>query len=342
MQIKTENTAILILCVLILSSSLLARIGSSNSFELIQSGFVYDQAPFEQCHASTIVELPDGDFYAAWFGGKREGDKSVAIWGSRYHDGEWSGPEELVRHSEVPCWNPVLFRVQDTIWLSYKFGENPREWSGAYLKSNDGAKTWSDTTFLPAGLHGPIKNKPIIMDNGDIVCGTSIESYKTWACWVEISSDHGETWHKYGPVTVPGERLGIIQPTVWETEPGHLKMLVRSTKRIGAVCESVSNDGGKTWSPAKPTALPNPNSGIDAVKMKNGAIALVYNHTKQGRSPLNVAVSSDNGQTWSDPFVLEDEPGEYSYPAIIQAQNGDLHIIYTWKRTRIKHVVLSF
>ena len=123
-------------------------------------------------------------------------------------------------------------------------------------------------------------------------------------------------------------------------EPGHLKMLVRS-KHIGYICQSTSYDGGKPWTAAEPTSLPNPNSGIDAVKMLDGSIALVYNHTQLGRSPLNVAFSMDNGSIWNQPLILEDQPGEYSYPAIIQTQDGDLHITYTWNRKSIKHVVLS-
>ena len=75
--------------------------------------------------------------------------------------------------------------------------------------------------------------------------------------------------------------------------------------------------------------------------MRNGTIALVYNHTKHGRTPLNLALSSDDGNTWGFPHVLEDAPGEFSYPAVIQSSDGMLHITYTWKRKRIKHVVIN-
>ena len=65
-----------------------------------------------------------------------------------------------------------------------------------------------------------------------------------------------------------------------------------------------------------------------------------YNHSKTGRSPLNVAVSKDGGDTWNSFLRLESEPGEYSYPAVIQTSDGDVHATYTWRRKRIKHVVL--
>ena len=90
----------------------------------------------------------------------------------------------------------------------------------------------------------------------------------------------------------------------------------------------------------KATALPNPSSGIDAVMLRDGRALLVYNHTEKGRSPLNIATSPD-GKRWGSPLVLEDQPGEYSYPAVIQSADGLVHITYTWRRTRIKHVVID-
>ena len=88
------------------------------------------------------------------------------------------------------------------------------------------------------------------------------------------------------------------------------------------------------------TALPNPNSGIDAVTLQDGRHLLVYNPVAKGRTPLAVALSKD-GQTWRDVLTLETAPGEYSYPAVIQARNGLVHVTYTWKRLKVKHVVVD-
>ncbi len=88
------------------------------------------------------------------------------------------------------------------------------------------------------------------------------------------------------------------------------------------------------------TTLPNPNSGIAAVTLTDGRHLLVYNHTPKGRSPLNVAVSRD-GKDWQAALVLEDQPGEYSYPAVIQTSDGLVHITYTWQRRRVRHVVVD-
>ena len=305
----------------------------------VRSEFIFEQAPFSECHASTLAEAANGDFLAAWFGGTQEGASDVAIWMSRLASGKWSPPEEVARESAVPTWNPVLFRGQDErIWLFYKLGPSPMTWTAAYKISTDHGKNWSAATYLPAGLLGPIKDKPIRLSNGDIVAGSSVESYKSWAGWVERSTDEGRTWTKHGPIVIPGAPFGLIQPTLVELGPNRLRLFART--RQGYIYKADSWDGGRTWSSARPTPLPNPNSGIDSVRLRDGRILLVYNHASSGRTPLNVALSSDGGETWMPLLVLESEPGEYSYPAVIQAADGNVHITYTWKRKRIKHVTI--
>ena len=86
--------------------------------------------------------------------------------------------------------------------------------------------------------------------------------------------------------------------------------------------------------------MPNPSAGTDAVTLKDGRHLLVYNHTPKGRTPLNIAISRD-GVTWQSVHVLESEPGEYSYPAVIQTSDGLVHVTYTWRRERIRHVVID-
>ncbi len=305
-----------------------------------QSEFIFEQAPFASCHASTIVETAPGELLAAWFGGSAEGRPDVAIWGARRNNGRWSEPVELAREPNIAAYNPVLFHTREgLLWLYYKFGPSPSQWTGARRFSRDAGRTWSEIEHLPAGLYGPIKNKPLVLEDGVIVSGTSVESYRAWSCWVERSRDGGRTWTKHGPVVVPGQPHGIIQPAVVRLPGNRLRMFVRATPRIGRICYADSADGGLTWTDAKPTSLPNPNSGIDAVTLRDGRILLVYNHTERGRSPLNVAVSAD-GEAWNSFLALETEPGEYSYPAVIQASDGAVHVTYTWQRKRIKHAAI--
>lgn len=319
--------------------------------------FIYETAPFPSAHASTIVELSNGDLMAAWFGGTNEGNVDVAIWGAKRENGKWSAPFELVRENGTPSWNPVLFHTSDKkLWLYYKFGVHPMSWTGGRFSSNDEGKTWSTPEHLPAGLYGPIRSKPLILKDGTIVSGTSVESYRSWAVWIERSENNGQTWTKFGPITIPAELYpksstpkdvpgsndwafteGIIQPTIVSLGGKRLRLYARSTAKMGKICVADSNDLGKTWTQARPIDLPNPNAGIDAVKLKDGRIILVYNHTTSGRSPLNVAVSKD-GENFKMFYTLENEPGEYSYPAVIQGKDGDLHITYTWNRKKIRYV----
>ncbi len=301
------------------------------------TGFIFDRAPFPSCHASTLVETAPGQLLAAWFGGSGEGRPDVAIWAARRSSGKWSQPFELAREPNIAAYNPVLFFTRDgTLWLYYKFGPSPSQWTGARRFSRDRGQTWSPVEHLPAGLYGPIKNKPLVLGDGTIISGISVESYRAWSCWVERSTGNSVNWTRHGPIVVPGEPYGIIQPTIVPLPGGKLRMFVRATERIGRICYSDSTDGGLTWSPARPTSLPNPNSGIDAVSLADGRIVLVYNHTAKGRTPLNVAVSRD-GENWNTFLALETEPGEYSYPAVIQAADRTVHVTYTWNRKKIKH-----
>jgi predicted neuraminidase len=299
--------------------------------------FIADPMPTPSCHASTVVALPGGDLMAAWFGGTAESKPDVAIWGARRVAGRWQAAVELVREPDIATWNPVLFHSGDgLLWLYYKFGPTPQQWSAGRLSSRDEGRTWTRPEHLPAGLYGPIRAKPLVLGNGLIVSGTWVESYKSWAAWIERSLDFGKTWARYGPIVPP--EGGIIQPSVVRVSGKHLRFYARSNT-AARICVSDSLDEGITWTPARLTELPNPNSGIDVVHMKDGRYAIVYNHTPRGRTPLNVAVS-DDGEHWTPWRTLESEPGEYSYPAMIQADDGTLHITYTWRRQKIKHVEL--
>jgi predicted neuraminidase len=270
----------------------------------------------------------------------------------------------------VACWNPVLFHTKDgKLWLYYKTGTRPSTWTGLRKFSTDEGKTWSAAEALPEGILGPIKDKPLVLADGTIVSGSSVEHGK-WDAWVERSTDGGKTWTKAGPITVtekddvPDEAflaantraadgpdvevktklyppstktVGIIQPSVVQLEGHHLRFYARSHSRSARIVVSDSYDDGKTWSAGRFIQMPNPNSGIDAVTLKDGRIVLIYNHSVNARTPLNLAVSSD-GEHFMDFKTLENGPNQYSYPAIVQAKNGDLLMTYSWRRRTIKFV----
>jgi predicted neuraminidase len=328
---------------------LLVMVGLSSGVQgtpIVTSEFIYNSAPFPSAHASTIVETRSG-LVAAWFGGTREGAKDVGIWVSRRDGTTWTTPTEVATGEQAdgtrhPCWNPVLFVDGPALTLFYKVGPTPRAWWGMKRTSRDDGKTWGAAERLPEGILGPIKNKAVRLEDGTIISPSSTESDEEpsrWRVHFERSSDGGKTWTIVRPQPLVSAReFDAIQPSILQ-HPGNRLQAVGRT-RDQYVFQTWSNDSGRTWEPLMLTDLPNPSAGIDAVTLRDGRHLIVYNHTKKGRSPLNVALSRD-GKVWEAALVLERDPGEYSYPAVIQAADGMIHITYTWKRERIKHVVVD-
>jgi predicted neuraminidase len=324
---------------------------------IVSAEFIYTDAPFPQCHASTIADTRAG-LVAAWFGGTRERDPDVGIWVSRHFEGRWTTPVEAAngiqfsrpdgsvhRHA---CWNPVLFQPQDgPLLLFYKCGPEPSAWWGMLTTSTDGGASWSEPRRLPEGIIGPVKNKPVQLADGTIICPSSTEDHG-WRLHLDTTRDLGRTWSRIGPLN-DGIEQGAIQPSLLFYQDGRWQMLARDRRRKGNVWSTWSSDQGRNWSKLESTGLPNPSSGTDAVTLADGRQLLVYNHRQRlsedapsagSRGILNVAVS-DDGDHWQAALLLEDGDGEYSYPAVIQTSDGLVHVTYTWNRQRIKHVVID-
>jgi predicted neuraminidase len=315
---------------------------------------VFANVPFPQCHASTICETTRG-LVVAWFGGTRERADDVGIWSS-YHDGtRWSAPVEWangIQHADLryPCWNPVLFQPPGDAptLLFFKVGPRPDAWWGEMMVSYDRGRTFRERRRLPEGIDGPVRCKPLLLPDGEtLLCGSSTEN-DGWRVHFERTTlrdgQPSGVWQRIGPIH-SGETYSAIQPTILCHSDGSLRALCRTQQ--GMIVASVSRDGGETWSDLEETSLPNPNSGIEVVTLRDGRHLLVYNHLSAGdtgwgrRGMLNLAVSAD-GQQWRQVAALEqEEKAEFSYPAIIQASDGLVHITYTWKRQRIKHVVVD-
>lgn len=332
---------------LVLIAALLAFVPTSiSAVEPNVMEFVFESAPFASCHASTIAETRSG-LVAAWFGGTREGADDVGIWLSRRVNGKWTPPVEVATGEQpdgrrFPTWNPVLFELRKgELTLFYKVGPNPRAWWGMMRTSSDEGRTWGAARRLPDGILGPIKNKPVRLSDGTVIAPSSTETPDTPSVWrvhFERTRDSGGSWSVSRPSAGASNPIDAIQPSILTHAGGRLQAVGRT--RAGRIFETWSEDGGQTWTPMTLTELPNPSAGTDALTLNDGRHLLVYNHTPKGRTPLNVAVSSD-GKKWALVHVLESEPGEYSYPAVIQTADGLVHITYTWRRERIRHVVLD-
>ena len=309
-------------------------------------GFLFgDDRPFPQCHASTIVKLKDGEFMAAWFGGTEEKNDDVGIWMTKGKPAQWEPPVQVAKINNTPHWNPVLFAAPGkNIWLFFKTGKEIRDWETWYKTSANNGKTWSPAAELvknDQGGRGPVRNKMIILSNGTWLAGASNEK-GLWNVFFDRSEDEGKTWEATPYVVFNRNEFkgkGIIQPTLWESSPGQVHALLRST--TGVICRTDSKDFGKTWSPVYKTSIPNPNSGIDVTKLADGTLVLAYNPDGKdwgSRGALALALSTDNGFTWNKRIFLEqgNKNDEYSYPAIISFDDN-IAVTYTWMRRKIAY-----
>jgi predicted neuraminidase len=306
-------------------------------------------AAYLQCHASTLVELPDGSLLVSWFAGTHEKHDDVAIWGCRCVDGEWETPVMWAKIDNIPHWNPVLHYSTGEVTLFFKVGLNCSHWATWVMRSDDAGITWSDPKELvpgDVGGRGPVKNKCIELSDGAWLAPASNE-IGTWQAFVDRSEDSGRTWKMSEMIDQPDYivgkdkngndvKFGVIQPTLWESEPDKVHMLLRSS--CGKICRSDSDDGGRIWCKVYETDIPNNNSGIDLVRMADETLLLVYNPVAENwgaRWPITLSKSTDNGLTWKKIIDLDTEPREYSYPAIIALKDGGIALSYTWNRTKI-------
>src|SRR5690606_17158882 len=261
----------------------LPALASPGQGAYLEGGLIYplDNKPTHETHASTIVETPSG-MVRAFFGGTYERHPDVGIWISRLVDGEWSWPVEVANGIQndslrYPCWNPVLFIPEGgPLQLYYKVGPSPREWWGMVITSEDDGTTWSSPQKLGEDenighLIGPVKNKPVQLSDGTIIHPSSTEvgegETEKWRVHFEISRDKGKTWEVVGPIN-DGETFDAIQPSILTHADGRLQILCRTRQDV--ISQSWSEDGGQTWTEMTATALPNPNSGTDAVTLKDG------------------------------------------------------------------------
>lgn len=293
-------------------------------------------------HASTILKMSSGELLAAWFGGTKEKNPDVEIYASIKTDGKWCKPFVVSEINDtISSFNPVLFLRKDgTINLYFKLGLDCHDWHTMFTYSKDNGRTWAKPVELvkgDIGGRGPVKNKPIRLSDGTVIAPASNEQNDEWKAFFDISHDDGLTFERTDYIYDPAGE-GIIQPTLWEEGNGTVHAFMRSC--CDRIVRSTSNDYGKTWGDTRLTDIPNNNSGIDLVKAEDGNIYLVLNPVTEGRVPIEVWKSTDNGETWETIAVLETEGREFSYPAII-ADGNKLHITYTYNRRTVAYCEIS-
>lgn len=317
-----------------------ARAGADSP--VFSTELIFGELPdYPSHHGATLTELPNGDVMAAWYGGSQEKAKDVAIlYSTLPRGGKWSEPAVLHDSPGLSDGNPVLYTDKSgRVWFFFvtMFGG---EWTDCriYVKtSDDGAKTWSAARPLRSDFGWMTRNRPIELKDGTFLL--PIYNEKNWTPAFMASRDHGRTWELLArDIPVPG---GAIQPAIAQLDDGAIFAMLRTGQAGGNIWQMESRDGGATWSRPERSSLPNPNSGIDMVRLTDGHLVLLYNNSPHDRTPLNVAVSEDGGKTWPYTRKLEKTYGEFSYPAVIQTSDGLIHVVYTYKRKSIKHAAFN-
>jgi predicted neuraminidase len=309
-----------------------------------ESELIFDNIPLAPAHhCSTITQAPNGDLLCLWYGGSYESaDDQKLFLSKRGKDGAaWSTPEVIVEGSPLhPPGNAVIFRTNEDrvgiLWGRMDASRPIRRGAGwsdcmlMYRYSEDNGETWSADRELTEFYGMLPRNLPIALENGEVAVPMTAGGHAAGV--LLITDDGGDTWRASGAIDKGS------QPTVVRRDDGSLLALLRSNPKV---LKSVSTDSGASWSPAEPTELNCPGSGVAMTKLKSGRILVVHNDSPSERTPLSMHWSDDGGETWEGPMVLEANPGEYSYPCVMQTEDGTIHVTYTFRRYTIKHVQIN-
>ena len=334
-----------------------ARVPSAPEASFFKEETVNPDSPQAMSHVASIAELFGGGLAAAWYAGSREGASDVAIYFSVLpSDGtRWSTARAIVTRASAArelrryikkIGNPVLFSdAAGKLWLIY-VTVSIGGWSGSSLNlttSEDEGRTWTRSRRLTLSpflnLSELVKNAPVALSEG----GWAVPIYHEFiARFPEVLWLHD----RGGDVVATKSRMSPgwygYQPAITPLDAGRALALLRGDGAAKSVSVARSENSGRTWSAPQDVGLPNPDAGLDAIQLADGRLLLAFNDSPQGRENLRLALSDDEGRTWTRMATIAEESGaEFSYPFLMQASDGDVHLVYTWKRTAIRHVVFN-
>ncbi|MBI4666412.1 MAG: exo-alpha-sialidase [Nitrospinae bacterium] len=313
------------------------------------TSLVFPPKSFGRPHGASLVELKNGDIMASWFSAKEETHADAEIYGAVLNKktGVWGAPFTIIpKGYSKSVGNTALFRDDDgLIWMffaSVRIGG----WSGAmvdYVTSADEGKTWTSGATFTAWPGNLPRNIPIKTGDHQMLIPLFVDFWYeanlvgAYTALVDYR-DGAVVSKKYASL----EDTDAIQPTLVKLPDGKILMLARD-KSDRFIRRAYSSDGGLTWGPSTMTTLPNPGAGICAIYVEElKAVLLAYNHSRKGRNPLSLAVSTDNGRRFRKITDLESKPGDteasFDYPAMIRAADGTIHLIWTHdNRATLKH-----
>ena len=297
-------------------------------------------------HASSMTLAPNGDLLVSWYGGSYESSDDEALYLARRRKGsrEWDAPVTLLRNPQQPVGNAVILTMADrVIWIIWGRIEASQPLLGhsgwdttrlMYRTSRDNGLTWSPDRLFPLETAGWLpRNLSIRLTDGTTMVPVSDERNNRDLSFFLMTKDNGATWTR--SASIPNSQSQGEQPAVAQRRDGSLIAFLRTAPRL---LESESFDNGRTWTQARLTDFKNPDAAISLCALRNGNLILVWNNNERGRSPLHIARSTDGGKTWSAPLMLESNPGEYSYPSVMQTPDLKIHVIYTYRRYSFKHL----
>lgn len=335
---------------------MLAAAGWTDAVPHFAHGWVSPPAHTPSAHGSSLCALPSGDLLAVWYGGSREGGTDVSLYTSRLPaaGGGWTTPrmemDRVMAQQELDrvikkVGNAVIFPdPRGLLWMVY-VSVSVGGWSGSALNvrtSADEGQTWSPSERLTLNpflnLSTLVRNKPIFARDGRIGLPVYHEMAAKFPQILWLTPGADGRLADYRVRNLPGQ-AGLIQPALVPLDENRVLMLLRDRSPDRLMHLAVSQDAGWTWSAARHTDLPNPDAAVDGLRLRDGRILIVYNHASSGRENLRLAVSSDQGRSWRSGAVIEETPrAEYSYPTLAEDQQGRIHLTYTWRRERIRHV----
>ncbi len=334
----------------------LSACGAVAADDIVTEKVIGQEFPGEYKHPAAFEELANGDLYLSYYGGGGEYEDDSKVWGMRKRAGTdvWSTPEVIADTPFRAEGNPVIFQAPDgTVWLFYvqRYGDT---WTDSRIKakvSHDGARTWSDSIMVALERGMMVRGRPIVLNNGKYLLpiyqetGEDRENVGADTASLFIFFDEtGQTWEYSGKIQSP---TGNLQPAPVQITDDHLIAYCRrgggyEPTTTGYLIRSESHDGGKTWSAGEDCEFPNPNAAVDFIKLQNGHLVLVYNDNMNDRTPLRVAISTDNDKTYPYQRNIGEGENTFAYPMALQAKDGKIHVIYTTNdRTQIMHVTFD-
>ncbi|HMH18876.1 MAG TPA: sialidase family protein [Burkholderiales bacterium] len=320
------------------------------------SGELLPNSTTASVHSAAAAEISGGRLRAFWYGGSREGASDVSIYTSVYapREGSWS-PEHVVVNREFAqrhlrryirkLGNPVVGRDRSGRLCLFFVSVSVGGWAGSAINemvSDDEGETWSPPRRLITSpffnISTLVKGAPLQFSDGAMGLPVYHEFLGKFGELLRLDAEGRVirktrlSWGKSSlqPVIVPRSATEAVGLMRYAGDPPDRILVIRT------------NDGGAHWSEPVKTELPNPNAAIASVLLAGGDLLLAFNNAEENREDLSLALSADFGNKWR--LVRKLEPGsppapvsEYSYPWMMQDQAGDIHVLYTWGRSRIKH-----